>query len=185
LREGGGAVVPLALASNWTKFMVIYSIGHSNHPPGIFLQLLQAQGIEVVADLRSRPYSRFVPHFNRDALAKLLREAGIRYLYLGKELGGKPKDPERSLADEVVWKYLKSRPQFQEGLTRLLQEARQARVCVLCAEADPARCHRSQLIAPELEARGARVKHILPDGVILDHQKLTMPTKKPSQKRLF
>ena len=165
--------------------MVIYTIGHSNHPPEKFLQMLHAQGIEVVADLRSRPYSRFVPHFNRDALTNLLQEAGIRYLYLGKELGGKPQDPDRPLTDEVVWEYLKSRPQFQEGLTRLLNEARQARVCVLCAEADPARCHRSQLIAPELEARGVRVKHILPDGLILDHRKLTIPTKKPSQKRLF
>ena len=141
--------------------MVIYSIGHSNHPPEKFLRLLHAQSIEVVADLRSRPYSRFVTHFNRDALTSLLQEAGIRYLYLGKELGGKPKDPERPLADEVVWEYLKSRPQFKEGLTRLLQEARQTRVCVVCAEADPARCHRSQLIAPELEVR--------------DHESPTLP----------
>lgn len=165
--------------------MVIYTIGHSNHPPEKFLELLQAHHIEVVADLRSRPYSRFVPHFNRDALTNLLQEAGIRYVYLGKELGGKPQDLEGSLADQVVWEHLRARPQFQEGLTRLLQEARQARVCVLCAEADPARCHRSQLIAPELEARGAKVKHILPDGIILDHRELKRPDKKPSQKRLF
>jgi uncharacterized protein (DUF488 family) len=164
--------------------MVIYTIGHSNHPGQDFLILLQAHGIEVVADLRSRPYSRYVPHFNRDPLTNLLKESGIRYLYLGRELGGKPQDPDRPLADEVVWEYLRSRPQFREGLARLLEEARQARVCMLCAEADPARCHRGQLLAPELEAQGVKVLHILPDGTLLEHQKL-QPQSKPSQKRLF
>lgn len=165
--------------------MVIYTIGHSNHSPEEFLRLLRAHHIEVVADLRSRPYSRFVPHFNRDALKKLLHEEGIRYLFLGKELGGKPQDLERPLSDEVVWEHIRSRPQFQEGLTRLLGEAPQSKVCVLCAEADPARCHRGQLIAPELEARGAEVKHILADGTLLPQRDLEMPLKKPSQKRLF
>jgi len=165
--------------------MVIYTIGHSNHPPEKFLRLLRTHDIEVVADLRSRPYSRFVSHFNRDALKNLLQEEGIRYLFLGKELGGKPQDLEGSLADQVVWEHLRARPQFQEGLTRLLGEAQKARVCVLCAEADPARCHRGQLIAPELAARGAKVEHIMADGTILPHQELTIPTKKPSQKRLF
>jgi uncharacterized protein (DUF488 family) len=164
--------------------MVIYTIGHSNHPGQDFLKLLHAHDIEVVADLRSRPYSRYVPHFNRDALKNLLEEGDIRYLYLGKELGGKPQDPDRPLADEVVWDYLRSRPQFREGLARLLEEVRQATVCLLCAEADPARCHRGQLLAPELEAQGVEVRHILADGTILNHQELLIPTK-PSQKRLF
>jgi uncharacterized protein (DUF488 family) len=165
--------------------MIIYTIGHSNHPPEKFLQLLQAHRIEVVADLRSRPYSRFVPHFNRDRLKELLQETGIRYLFLGKELGGKPPDLERPLADEVVWEHIRARPQFQEGLTRVLGEARKNRVCVLCSEADPARCHRGQLIAPELEARGAKVEHILADGTLLGHRELEPPTKKPGQRRLF
>ncbi len=165
--------------------MVIYTIGHSTHTAEDFLELLASHGIEVVADVRSRPYSRYNPHFNREALTILLQEAGIRYLFLGRELGGKPQDLDRPLADEHVWEYLKSRPQFREGLTHLLEEARQARVCVLCAEADPGRCHRGQLLAPELELHGAQVKHILADGSLLDHADLKMPTKKPSQKRLF
>ena len=164
--------------------MVIYTIGHSNHPGQDFLKLLEGHGIEVVADLRSRPYSRYVPHFNRDALTNLLKESGILYVYLGRELGGKPQDPDRPLADEVVWEYLRSRPQFREGLARLLEEARHARVCMLCAEGDPARCHRGQLLAPELAAQGVKVRHILPDGTILEHQDL-QPQSKPSQKRLF
>jgi uncharacterized protein (DUF488 family) len=165
--------------------MVIHTIGHSNHAPEKFLVLLHSHGIEAVADVRSRPYSRFCPHFNREALMRLLEEAGIRYIFLGRELGGKPRDLDRPLADEVVWEHLRSRPPFREGLARLLEEARTARVCVLCAEADPARCHRGQLLAPELMARGTSVRHILADGAILDQQDLLIPTEKPSQKRLF
>ena len=165
--------------------MVIYTIGHSNHTGEGFLKLLTTHGIEVVADVRSRPASRYNPQFNRNALKDLLQGAGIRYLFLGRELGGKPQDLDRPLADELVWEHLRSRPQFREGLAQLLEEARHARVCVLCAEADPGRCHRGQLLAPELEAHGAQVRHILADGNIMDHGDLKMPTKKPSQKRLL
>jgi uncharacterized protein (DUF488 family) len=165
--------------------MVIYTIGHSTHSWEDFLGLLAAHDIEVVADVRSKPYSRFNPQFNRDALASGLEEAGKRYLFLGKELGGKPQDPERPLADELVWEYIRSRPQFREGLDRLLEEARHFKVCLLCAEADPARCHRGQLLAPELVAQGVEVQHILADGSLLEHREVTIPTKKPSQKRLF
>ena len=173
-----------AITSHWQKFMVIHTLGHSNHSPEKFLKLLQDHGIELVADLRSRPYSRFAPHFNREALKNLLQDGGIRYLYLGKELGGKPQDPDRPLADEVVREHLRSRPQFQEGLARLLGEAHKAKLCLLCAEADPARCHRAQIIAPELEARGVEVRHILADGTIRNHEESLIP-QKPSQKRLF
>jgi uncharacterized protein (DUF488 family) len=165
--------------------MVIYTIGHSNQSWEDFLKLLAAHGIEVVADVRSKPYSRFNPQFNRDALASGLEEAGKRYVFFGKELGGKPQDPDRPLADELVWEYVRSRPQFKEGLTKLLEEARQSKVCLLCAEADPARCHRGQLLAPELVAQGVEVRHILADGSLLEHRDVKFPTKKPSQKRLF
>jgi uncharacterized protein (DUF488 family) len=164
--------------------MVIYTVGHSTHSWEDFLKLLAAHDIEVVADVRSKPYSRFNPQFNRDALASGLEEAGRRYLFLGKELGGKPQDPDRPLADELVWEYIRSRPQFKEGLTKLLGEARHAKVCLLCAEADPARCHRGQLLAPELEGQGVEVRHILADGSILKHQDI-QKSKKPRQMELF
>jgi uncharacterized protein (DUF488 family) len=165
--------------------MVIYTIGHSAHTAADFLKLLTAHGIEVLADVRSRPYSRYNPQFNRDALTSFIQAAGMRYLFLGKELGGKPQDLDRPLADELVWEHLRSRPVFRQGLTRLLEEARQARVCIMCAEADPVRCHRGQLLAPELATRGAQVRHILADGSLLTHDDVPLPTKRPSQKRLF
>ena len=164
--------------------LTIFTIGHSTHPAEYFVSLLKAQEIEVVADVRSRPHSRFAPQFNREALTQLLADHGIRYLFLGQELGGKPPELEKSLADEVVWRYLRSRPQFREGLERLLQEARQARVALLCAEADPARCHRGLLLAPELEGRGVAVRHILADGRVAQHDTLNLPAPL-AQKRLF
>lgn len=163
---------------------VIYTIGHSNHSLDHFLRLLKENDIQVVADVRSRPYSRFVPHFNRAALAAALAEADLRYLFMGGELGGKPPDLGKTRAGELIREHLKSRPQFRLGLARLIEEARRAKVCVLCAEADPARCHRGQLLAPELAARGVKVYHILADGSLLDHQDLHL-VPKPEQKRLF
>ena len=71
--------------------MVIYTVGHSTHTAEDFLRLLAAHQIDVVADVRSRPYSHYNPHFNRDALKNLLHEAGVRYLFLGRELGGNPR----------------------------------------------------------------------------------------------
>ena len=67
---------------------MLFTIGHSNHAFGHFRALLRRHGIEAVADVRSRPYSRFVPHFSKGRLDRLLAEADIGYLYLGAELGG-------------------------------------------------------------------------------------------------
>ncbi len=68
----------------------LFSIGHSIHPTGVFVELIQGHEVESVADVRSMPFSRFNPQFNRHALERDLREAGIRYLFLGEELGGRP-----------------------------------------------------------------------------------------------
>ncbi len=68
----------------------LFTIGHSNHPTAHFLALLARHRVEVVADVRSRPYSRFVPQYRKEALAGILADADIGYLFLGAELGGKP-----------------------------------------------------------------------------------------------
>ena len=72
----------------------LYSIGHSNHPLETFLQLLKAHAIEVLADVRSQPHSRYAPQFNQEALRRAVTQAGLRYPYLGKELGGRPAQQE-------------------------------------------------------------------------------------------
>lgn len=126
----------------------VLTIGHSNHSMVRFVELLRRHQVTAVADTRSQPYSRHVPQFNQAALAGSLEEAGIRYVYLGAELGGKPARPER----------------FPGGLLQLMKGAVDHRIAVLCAEENPENCHRGKLIAPELERYGIAVLHIRGDG---------------------
>ena len=143
----------------------LLTIGHSNHPTGHFLALLARHRVEVVADVRSRPYSRFVPQYRKEALAGILADAGIGYLFLGAELGGKP--PRGEVADTRLDYAARIRePAFQEGIAQLLAAAQQARVALLCRERDPLECHRLHLICRYLAPQRLDIRHILPDGGI-------------------
>ena len=142
----------------------ICTIGHSNHSWDGFLALLQQHRIAVVADVRSAPYSRYSPHFSREALAEALPAAGLGYLYLGRELGGRPPDPACYENGRIHYQRVAQTSGFRAGAARLLDSARKQRVAVMCAEKEPLDCHRTLLVAPALEACGANVAHILADG---------------------
>jgi uncharacterized protein (DUF488 family) len=173
------------MTSGEPEKVTVWTIGHSNHPLARLVELLAGHGIEEVVDVRRNPYSRFAPQHNRPALTAALAEHGLHYLHLGRELGGKPREAEYYLADgRVDWERLKFRPEFQEGLRRLIKEAASRRVCLMCSEGDPLKCHRTMLLAPELAKRGVKVLHILPDGSLLDHQEVQQP-QKPQQMRFF
>jgi uncharacterized protein (DUF488 family) len=143
----------------------LYTLGHSNHSIEHFLALLQRHGIEVVADVRSRPYSRFVPHFGKERLARLLEHAGIGYLFLGRELGGKPPRGEAH-APPMTYHVRVTRPEFREGMDRLLRSAATSRVALLCRERDPLDCHRFHLVCRHLRPLGLEIQHILPGGEV-------------------
>ena len=148
----------------------MFTIGHSNHSLDAFLALLRMHGIEAVADVRSAPYSRYNPHFNRKALTSALEEAGIAYVFLGGELGGRPADPSLYDADGRVRYDLVARTaSFDDGIGRVLGLARDRRVALLCAEKEPLDCHRTLLVARALVERGVAVEHILADGSVEDH----------------
>jgi uncharacterized protein (DUF488 family) len=165
----------------------VFTIGHSNHPFAHFLDLLRRHHIEAVADVRSRPYSRFVPHFSKDRLERLLQDEGIGYLYFGAELGGKPpsrkapafsgstwhsggraagstlSDPGR---EPVTYRSRTEQPEFRRGIDRLLEAVRRRRVALMCRERDPLDCHRLHLICRHLAPTGLGILHILPDGEV-------------------
>ena len=61
--------------------MMIYTIGHSNMTQESFALILKSFEIDIVVDVRSSPYSKFVPHFNRENIKKSLIENGMRYTY--------------------------------------------------------------------------------------------------------
>lgn len=147
----------------------LWTIGHSNHRLERFLALLTAARIEAVADVRSVPRSRYVPWFDRDPLDSALRAAGRHYVFLGAELGGRPGAPE--LYDEdghVRYGAVAVTPAFAAGLERLTSGMKRMRVAVMCAEEDPAHCHRRLLVARVLHERGHPITHIRRDGMQLE-----------------
>jgi uncharacterized protein (DUF488 family) len=148
---------------------MIYTIGHSNHPAQRFVELLQRQGIEAVGDVRSTPFSRFNPQFNREKLATTLRDAGIHYVFLGEELGARARDPGCYDGDRVSYAKLARSPAFRSGLERVVSGMREHRIALMCAEREPLDCHRTILISRELERAAVPVTHILADGSLEAH----------------
>lgn len=147
---------------------IVYTIGHSVHPVEDFLALLRRHGIGVLADVRSSPYSRFNPQYNREPLAAALAEQGVEYVFLGAELGARAKDRACYRDGAVQYDLLAATPLFQSGLDRV-QALAARRVALMCAEKDPLDCHRSILVARRLAARGVDVAHIHADGALEPH----------------
>lgn len=128
---------------------------------------MKGQGIEVLVDTRSHPYSRHAPHFNARDIEATLAAEGIGYLFLGKELGGRPEGEEfYDAKDRVDYALVgRSRP-FLDGISRLEREIRTRTVALLCSEEDPASCHRRLLVGRALEERGITLRHIRGDGSV-------------------
>jgi uncharacterized protein (DUF488 family) len=158
----------------------LFSIGHSNQPLENFVRLLTMHRIGVLVDVRSRPYSRYLPHFNARALEAAMIQAGIKYLYLGKELGGRPEESEFYDPDGyVLYSRLARSPAFLEGIRRLEQGVRQYRVAIACSEEDPSGCHRRLLIGRVLARRGIEVGHIRGDGRVQTESDLRLDRLQP------
>lgn len=149
--------------------ITVFTIGHSNHSRERFMELLRGAGIAAVADVRSKPFSRRYPHFSRPALAKTLEEAGISYMFLGEELGGKPGDSALLHDGAPDYELMAATEAFQRGLDRVLESAARHRTAIMCAEREPLDCHRFLLVSRHLALRGARIAHILGDGSIEEH----------------
>lgn len=149
-----------------------FTIGHSNHAIETFIGLLQQHAVTAIADVRSHPASRRFPDFDRKILQKSLHTAGIRYVFLGDALGARPRDPSCYSDRCADFDKMRQSEFFRVALARLQRGARDFRVCLLCAEKDPADCHRTWLVAQTLHEKGALVKHILADGGIEQHDAL-------------
>ena len=164
---------------------MIYTIGHSDVPTEQFVSLLAQHQIEVLVDTRSQPYSRYAPQFNREALKASLEQAGIRYLYLGDSLGGRPADEQYYGPDgKVDYDRLAEAPFYLDGLERLKKGAEKYRLAIMCSEADYRKCHRYWLITRSLAAEGFQIRHILHSGELVE----THPdafTEQVEQPRLF
>lgn len=147
---------------------VIYTIGHSNISADALNMLLHQHDIKLLVDVRSAPFSRLWPQFNQATLRDSVRGSGIEYLFMGKELGGRPDDERlRSPNGAPNYDAMARTSLYQQGLARLIEIAARQRTVILCSEADPHHCHRYKLVTPTLEAKGIEVRHILSDGSLL------------------
>ena len=175
--------------------MNLYTVGHSTHPIGRFLALLEQHEIRLLVDVRSVPRSRRHPQFNREALAASLKDAGVEYEFLGRELGARAEDPLLCENGRVSYSRLAATGLFQFGLDKLLVLGASKRAAIMCAEKEPLDCHRTLLVAraidsswrarvhaglenaaaadggPPVEAAGGiEILHIHADGTLESHR---------------
>lgn len=166
----------------------VYTIGHSNHSMETFLDLLKGQEIKVLIDTRSSPFSRYSPQFNRDSLKASVQEAGIKYGFYGRQLGGRPEDEDFYDEDgRVVYSQVAKSFLFNEGLERLINGIERFRTALLCSEENPSICHRRLLVSRVLFEQGIAVYHIRGNGVVQSEEELRRQEEaaRSSQQALF
>lgn len=144
---------------------VIYTIGHSNVATEHLVQVLVDAGIDVLVDVRSSPFSRYAPQFNEPELRSAAKAAGIGYVPMGANLGGRPADPALYDAEgHVDYERVAQQPFFRRGIARLLDGIKTHRVAILCSEENPTDCHRRLLVGRVLDGHGVGVVHLRGDG---------------------
>lgn len=150
----------------------LFTIGHSNHSLERFIELLLKHSISVVCDVRSTPYSKYAPQFNRELIQIELKKHNISYVYLGKELGPRSDNKECYINGKVQYNSLAKQPTFIQGLERLREGITKYRIALMCAEKDPIECHRTILVCRNLRSDNFEIKHILEDGKIEHNREL-------------
>ena len=149
----------------------VYTVGHSTHSIEAFIALLRKAELDAIADVRSTPYSRWRPHFNRDTLQRALTGCGIAYVFLGVELGGRGAgSSERDENGRTKYQNIARSAAFHEGLRRVHAGSQRMRLALMCAESDPLECHRGILVSRFLVTHDTQVLHIHGDGQIEPHR---------------
>ena len=139
--------------------MDLFTVGHSNHPAYVFIELLKSANISMILDVRAKPASRW-PQYNGTELADALRKADIDYRWMGRFLGGTKGGVEYSV----------KHPQFVEAMKTTLRFASAGRVALMCSEGKPCDCHRAGKLTAYLHRNTPSVRtiHIMPDGQRID-----------------
>jgi len=139
----------------------IYTIGYGAREMDDFLAVLKRFGIAYLVDVRSRPYSRYKPDFSKKALEAHVKAHGIRYVFMGKSLGGQPGDPTCYTDGKVDYGKVREKGFYLQGIGRLQEAYRQQLpIALMCSEGKPEQCHRSMLIGRTLVEQGVEVIHI-------------------------
>lgn len=143
----------------------IFTIGHSNLDSNQLINHLKQHDIDAIIDVRSKPYSKYTPQFNKEAFGHICKNNQIKYYYLGDLLGGKPDDPSVIInSNKIDYNLLSQKDYFIRGIHKLLSIIKNHNTCIMCSEGHPNKCHRNLLISPILEKHNINVFHILPNG---------------------
>lgn len=148
------------------QVQTLFTIGHSTSDVVSFVAKLSAHNVDVVVDVRSSPYSRRFPQYSKDSLRASLTASGIKYLFLGTELGARRTEQTCYVNGVAEYELIARLPAFQEGVTRVVRGARDYRVALMCAEHDPLTCHRTILVCRALKDQIPDIRHILRDGSV-------------------
>ena len=160
---------------------MIYTIGHSNMTPESFVLILKSFEIDIIVDVRSSPYSKFVSHFNRENIKKSLIENDMRYIFLGDYIGGKPRDKKYYENGKVNYMLIAQSDRYSEGINRIVELNSKKDIVLMCSEEDPYNCHRHNLITQTLVKKGLKVIHIRKNST----DRIKNPDKKDVQTTLF
>ena len=170
----------------------VFTIGHSTHDIDDFIGLLKKHEVNCLIDVRSQPYSRIAPQFNKDRLNSVLKSYNILYAHFEKEFGARHTKP--SLLDEdnkVDFDKVREGAEFKQGIQRLRKALNlEYTIALMCSEANPFDCHRFSMISYQLIREDLEVSHILRDGNLrenndLEKQLLEKYNKKLPQNTLF
>ena len=146
---------------------VVYTIGYGSRSIEQFISTLSRYCILTVVDVRSYPFSRHKPEFSQPQLAKALEQSNIRYVPRGRQLGGRPDDPECYISDRVDYDKYRLKETYRRGIEQLVKDVRgQSSIVLMCSEAKPEACHRSKLLGVSLQEQGIQVLHIDEKGEI-------------------
>ena len=148
----------------------LFTIGHSTHPTDHFITLLHQHAITILYDVRSTPYSRFNPQFNKETLQKTLQQNAIAYRYMGAELGARSENPDCYIEGKAQFSRLATEPSFRHGISQLTADIADNKIALMCAEKDPTICHRMILVCRQMRAVTPHIKHILADGSIEENE---------------
>jgi uncharacterized protein (DUF488 family) len=142
----------------------LFTVGHSNVDMENFLELIRSHSVELIVDVRSSPYSKYVPQFNRENLKAKLEGEGVGYEFLGDRIGGKPKDEKYYEDGKVVYSLIEAGPAYREGISKLMELLKTRKTSLMCSEENPFNCHRHNLISQTLLRRGVKILHIRGNG---------------------
>lgn len=139
----------------------IYTIGYAPLTLDTFVTILEKHQISAVVDVRSSPYSKFKPEFNKKTLKDYLNAHKIAYVFLGDYCGARVDDPSCYVNGKVDYEIVAKSKKFKDGLERIKKGMENYRIIIMCAEKDPITCHRTILICRNLRSDGIKIKHIL------------------------